>query len=245
MHLMAQPGVAGDWLSDPRLTDQGLTSRVLVTAPDSTAGTRFWREWKGNGELAAYDRRIFDLVGRPLAIDQAGGGVRPRVVSMSAAARQAWIDFYNWCEGRIQSGGEFEPIISLANKLAEHAARLAAVLTMVADPDAGAIEAEAVEHGIALARHYASEALRLFQGGTADPDLQLAEKALAWIKGRRGALFSLPDLYRLGPPAIRDKATATKVIGLLADHGSIEQVAGGAEVEGRWRREVWRLVSED
>jgi hypothetical protein len=96
MDLMAQPGVAGDWLPDPRLTDQGLTFRVLVTAPDSTAGTRFWQEWKGNGDLAAYDRRIFDLAGRPLLIDQAGGGVRPRVLSMSAAARQAWSDFYNW-----------------------------------------------------------------------------------------------------------------------------------------------------
>jgi hypothetical protein len=51
-------------------------------------------------------------------------------------------------------------------------------------------------------------------------------------------VFCLPDLYRLGPAAIRDKATAAKVVGLLADHGYVEAFAGGAE--GRWRREVWR-----
>jgi hypothetical protein len=45
--------------------------------------------------------------------------------------------------------------------------------------------------------------------------------------------------------AIRDKAYATKIVGILADHGYTEPVPGGAEVEGRWRREVWRRVSED
>jgi hypothetical protein len=244
VHLMAQPDVASGWLNDPLLADQGLLSRVLVSAPDSTAGTRFWREWEGNGALSEYDRRIFDMVRQPLPVDQAGGGVRPRALTFSPAARRAWIAFYDFVESRVRTGGELEVIKGLANKLAEHAARLAAVLTMTADCDAGEIEADAMDCGAALARHYAAEALRLFHGSAADPDLQMAKRTLAWLRGR-GLLFSLPDLYRLGPPAIRDKATAAKIVGILADHGYIEQVPGGAEVEGRWRRDVWRLAAED
>ncbi len=245
MHLMAQPDVAGGWLNDPLLADQGLLSRVLVSAPDSTAGTRFWREWSGNGALAEYDRRLFDLVRQPLPLDVAGGGVRPRALTFSPAARRAWIAFYDWVEGRIRTGGEFEAIKGLANKLAEHAARLAAVLTVAADPDAGAIEAAAMEGGAALARHYAAEALRLFQGAADDPELRLAKQTLAWMKSRGENLFHMRELYRLGPAAIREKATATKIVGVLVDHGYLEQVAGGAELDGAWRKDVWRLVTDD
>ena len=50
-HLMMQPDVAAGWLSDRVLADQGLLSRVLVSAPGSNAGIRFWREWSENGAL--------------------------------------------------------------------------------------------------------------------------------------------------------------------------------------------------
>jgi hypothetical protein len=245
VHLMAQPEVAAGWLNDPLLADQGLLSRVLVSAPDSTAGTRFWKEWSGNGALADYDRRIFDLVRQPLPLDLCGGGVRPRSLTFSPAARRAWIAFYDATEAKVRPGGEFEAIKGLANKLAEHAARLAAVLTMAAGPDAGEVGAEAMDCGAALARHYAAEALRMFQGSTDDPDLRLAKQALAWLRGRGEALIHMRDIYRLGPSAIREKATATKIVGVLVDHGYLEPVLGGAELDGAWRKEVWRLVPDD
>ena len=243
-HLMMQPDVAGGWLSDRVLADQGLLSRVLVSAPDSNAGIRFWREWSENGALAAYDRKLFDLIRQPLPLDQVGGGIRPRVLPLSLAARRAWIDFHDWTEIRVRAGGEFEAIRGLANKLPEHAARLAAVLTVSANRDAGEVTAEAMDGGAVLARHYASEAIRLFQGSVADPHLQMAQRTLVWLRGR-GPLFCLPDLYRLGPPAIRDKATATRIVGVLADHGYVERVTGGAEIDGKHRREVWRLAPEE
>jgi hypothetical protein len=71
------------------------------------------------------------------------------------------------------------------------------------------------------------------------------QRALAWLKGRGEAVFYLPQLYQLGPAGIRDKAAAAKVVGVLVEHGYLEQVAGGAEIAGKWRRDVWRLVTED
>jgi hypothetical protein len=210
-HLMMQPDVAGAWPSDPMLADQGLLSRLLVSAPESAAGTRFWREWSGNGALAEYDRELFDLIRQPLPCDDVGGGVRPRSLVLSPASRRVWIDFHDWTEARVRHGGEFEAIRGLVNKLPEHAARLAAVLTVAADCGVGEVEVAAMDSGIALARHYASEAMRLFQGSAVDPDLQMAQRTVS----------------------------------TLADHGYLEPVPGGAEINGKWRREVWRLVSED
>jgi hypothetical protein len=74
--------------------------------------------------------------------------------------------------------------------------------------------------------------------------LRFAQQTLAWLRGR-GPLFSLPDLYRLGPPTIRDKATATRIVTVLADHGYIEHARSGAEIEGKWRRDVWRVPLEE
>jgi hypothetical protein len=43
-HLMMQPNVASNILSDAELRDQGFLPRVLVAAPCSTAGSRFQRD---------------------------------------------------------------------------------------------------------------------------------------------------------------------------------------------------------
>lgn len=44
LHLMVQPEVSQLMLSNPVLIGQGLLSRCLVTWPESTAGTRPYRE---------------------------------------------------------------------------------------------------------------------------------------------------------------------------------------------------------
>ena len=40
MHLMVQPAAATQFINDPVLRDQGLVSRMLVTFPETTMGTR-------------------------------------------------------------------------------------------------------------------------------------------------------------------------------------------------------------
>ena len=66
---MVQPGVATIMLSDPELADQGMLSRCLVTAPESHSGRRFYREPapETKNKLMAYERRLHDILQRPLA----------------------------------------------------------------------------------------------------------------------------------------------------------------------------------
>ena len=75
-----------------------------------------------------------------------------------------WIGFSDSIENQIEPDGALASVRGLANKLPEHAARLAAVLTLVADAEAIKVSSDHMAAGITLAQHYVAEALRMFEG---------------------------------------------------------------------------------
>jgi hypothetical protein len=245
MHLMAQPDVASAMLNDPLLADQGMLSRVLTTAPDAASGTRIWREPspQSDATMKRYGTRLLDILelSLPLA-DGAQNTLAPRTLPLSALAYRLWIGFYDHVEKRIDPTGELEPVRGLANKLPEHAARIAAVLAMVRDIDAREVSATVMEAGIVLAQHYATEALRLYGASRVNAELRLALNLLNWLLSRNKPVVSLPCIYQHGPGAIRDKAKAAKVTAILEDHGYLIRIEKGTEIEGKWRHDAWRVV---
>jgi hypothetical protein len=246
MHLMAQPAVADVWLRDRLLADQGLLSRLLLSAPDSAMGTRMWREGSAEADraMSRYGARMLAILEAPLPL-AAGppNELRPRRLTLSGQARQVWIGFGDHVESMLKPDGALRPIAGIANKLPEHAARLAGVLTLVRDLDAGEIAAAEMAAGVELAQHYAAEALRLDGGSRISTELRLAQRALDWLTQQWGeSAISLPDLYQRGPNAIRDAATARKVVGILEDHDWLIRAPEGAAVAGVHRREAWRIV---
>jgi hypothetical protein len=248
MHLMAQPDVASTMLNDPVLAEQGILSRILPTAPEAASGHRPWHEPAADSEkrMKRYGARLLDILEQPLTL-VAGtqNTLAPRALPLSPDARHLWIGFYDHVEKRVGSGGELEPVRGLANKLPEHAARLAAVLTLVRDIHTAEIICAEMQAGIDLAQHYAAEALRLFGASRVSAELQLAKQLLDWLRSHWNRLaISLPDIYQRGPGAIRDKARATKIMEILEDHGFLVRIKGGANIEGKWRRDAWRLIPE-
>jgi len=130
-------------------------------------------------------------------------------------------------------------------KLHEHAARLAGVLTLVRDIDAGEIQASEMAADVELAHHFPAEALRLDGGSRVSGELRLAQLALNWLLQRWSEpAISLPALYQLGPGPIREASTARKIVGILQDHGWLVRIVEGAIVAGIRRREAWRIVRE-
>jgi hypothetical protein len=246
MHLMVQPAVAEILFRDPLLTDQGLLSRMLITGPDSAAGTRLWREPSNESDTALkrYGARLLSLLEAPppLRADTTNE-LEPRLLQLSTDARNLWTKFADHIEHAIAPAGEFEPVRGLANKLPEHAARLARVLTLVRDLHAGEICPQVMLAGIVLAEHYATEALRLFGAAQISEHLQLAQRLLNWMRTTWSEPYiSLPDIYQLGPNAIRDKATAAKMVDILEDHGFLVKVLKGADVAGKHRRDAWQII---
>ena len=249
VHLMVQPDVASIMLTDQLLSSQGLLSRLLVSAPDTAAGSRFWKEILPESEAALklYSSRLLEIMEIPLPLAKGKiNELEPRRLPLSSKARKLWIDFADHIERVIAPSGEFEAIRGLANKLPEHAARLAAIPTLINDIHAAEISGEQMEAGIELANHYASEALRLFGASRIHVDLLLAQKLLTWLKTAwTEPLVSLPDIYQRSPiAAIRDKAKASKIVGILEEHGHLQRIEGGAIVVGEKRRDVWQIVKE-
>lgn len=242
-HLMVQPNVAARLLGDTELIGQGLLSRVLVTAPAAAAGTRFYRQASTSaaGALLNYEALIMGLLRRPKSHkDGRPSELAPRALQLSNDAQTMWIAYHDNIESQIGPSGALSPIVGLANKLPEHAARLAAVLTVCEQANASEIGADTMADGIALAEHYRSEALRLFEGGATDPDLILAQKVLDFMR-ERGGIVSLRAIYQFGPNAARDKATAQHIMRILEDHRCISKLPGGTEVEGTRTRDAWKL----
>jgi hypothetical protein len=138
--------------------------------------------------------------------------------------------------------GDEQPLASIrgfGSKAAEHALRIAGVLTLIDDVAASEMKAEHIKAGIALVQFYLTEALRLVDAGRADSDLLLAEKLLAWAQQYD---YIYPQkMYQYGPNGIRDKQTAKRIASILEDHGWLIRVEGGQEVDGAHRREVWRV----
>jgi len=245
-HLMAQPAIADILFRDRLLAEQGLLSRLLPSAPDSAAGTRFQHEERSETDcdLKRYGARLLDILEKPLPlVSGKTNELAPRPLPLSPEARRLWATFADHVEKAIAPNGALETVRGLANKLPEHAARLAAMLALVRDIDSGEIVARDIEAGIALGEHYAAEALRLFGASRINGDLRLAQRLLDWLLGIWGEPhISLPDIYQRSLNAIAHKATAAKLVGILEDHGWLVRIPQGAMVSGQRRRDAWRIV---
>lgn len=248
MHLMVQPKVASTFLSDRLLSDQGLLSRLLVVSPGTASGTRFYKEAQtaSDEKLREFNDLIEAILDIPLSVREGTTNeLVPRVIPLSLPAKEAWIHYVDQIEHKLKPGGKYEPIKGLANKLPEHAIRLAANFTLVDDPYSSDIPLEKMHIGIVVANYYAEEALRLFDEGIVDPKLLLAERLLEWLHSNWGErMISLPDIYQRSLNRINNKKIAQELVFILEDHGWLVKVRGGAEISGQLRRDVWQIVNK-
>jgi hypothetical protein len=246
MHLMAQPEVANIWLRDRLLADQGLLSRLLISAPDSAMGGRMSHDESPDTDrdLKLYDARLLGILGTRLPLAPGKNNeLEPRELPLSAGPQLVWAGFADHIEREIRPGGGLELVRGLANKLPEHAARLAGVLTLVQDIQAGDIAVTEMAAGIELAQHYASEALRLHGASWIAEGIRRTQELLNWLLLHwNEKAISLPDIYQRGPNSIRDASAARKAVDILEEHGWLIRIPQGAVVAGVPRRDAWQIV---
>jgi hypothetical protein len=91
---MAQPAIVDLWFRDRLLTDQGLLSRMLTTAPDSRMGGPLAREEAPETApaMARYSARLHTILETPppLASNRSN---EPAPRPLSPAARRLWRKF--------------------------------------------------------------------------------------------------------------------------------------------------------
>lgn len=228
MHLLVQPNAAADFLANGTLRDQGLLSRFLAAAPDSIAGARLYRDARSTDDVAikAYGARILSLLEAPVPlVEDTRNELDPRALPMSVQAEQAWKAFFNHIESQSGRRGDLGPIGDFAAKVAEHAARIAGVLTIVDSINAADINLDAMKNALTLADWYVAEAGRLQQGARTDARLLRASALLEWLQGRTSDEIAFREIVQFGPGALRTKAAAEESVAILVAHGWLAETS--------------------
>lgn len=255
LHLMVQPNVADAFIGDPLLLGQGLLARFLIAWPESRMGERMFREASREEIFAqtSHDTALWEALALPpprppdRTDKDDPGELWPRGLTLTSGARDALIEFSDWCEELLRPGNPFsDPLISgFANKLCEHATRIAGVFTFAENIAATEVSEATAEAAITVARWYADERLRIVEAGAIDPNVQTAEALRAWLFDVWDEVnISASDVAQFGPNSIRDAERAREGLELLASKSWLEPLPSGGDVKGKRRRVAWRIRRE-
>jgi hypothetical protein len=245
VHIMMQRKVAEQLLSDEMLCGIGTLARMLVIEPESTIGTRLYREPTQVclREVERYVAHMAEILKRePQMVLGQPDVLDPVPLQLSRDARAIWIAFHDACERDLAPGKALSTVKAFGAKLAEHAGRLAAVLAAYRDPETVEVAAGDMAAATELAKHYANELMRLQGIASIQPDLRLAERLLAWWTARPNPRAHLAEVYQTGPHSIRDAKTAKRVISILEESGWITRLPARTMLDGSPRRDAWALV---
>lgn len=137
-------------------------------------------------------------------------------------------------------GRSLRRVTGSASKIAEQAARIAAVLTLWRDLHAPYVTVETMGDGIILAQFYLSEALRLSDAATISAEIERAETLRSWLmESFPYREITVRDVVQLGPNSLREAPKARAAIALLAAHNWLTPLEKGTVIRGAARKEAW------
>ena len=137
-----------------------------------------------------------------------------RTLTLSDGAEKAALAFYNEIERAQAPGGRYVKIKPQAGRAEEQARRIAGNLELFYCPSSKTIGELNMKRGIAIARWYLEEALRIIDGETLADEVTDADDILTWARSGAkcvtrndsgGLTFSLRDLTKDGPGRLRPK----------------------------------------
>lgn len=141
-----------------------------------------------------------------------------RHLRLSGEARAELEDFAENLELAQAPGGELECVLAFASKGAEHACRLAAVMTLYADPEAEVVDRVTMVGAIRVANFYLDEARRLASEAEVSAETAEAERMRCWLVERWPEPFiSAADAVQSGP--FRDSARVQRTFARLEASG--------------------------
>jgi hypothetical protein len=254
MHMMIQPKIAGELFSNEVLRDQGLMSRCLAVWPESRIGSRLIDVVAPNQvvildekrAIKSYNARIESLLKTaPPVHPEDRQQLQPRQLKLSPDAYKLLVDFYNRVEKALGPDEALVSIQGFAAKAAEHAARIAGVMTIYDYSHADVVTSETMGNAIGLVDWYLLEMLRITEAHVAPEILQKAEKLRTWLIDRwKKDLVSVRVVTQRGPSCMRDADTAKALIAKLVEHGWLVPFSGSEMVGGQKAKAAWRIVRQ-
>jgi len=158
----------------------GFLARFLLAWPESTQGTRFYREapktWPA---LAAFNTRMETILRTAAPIDD-DGALHPVMLDLTPEAKVDWVQFHDAIESELGAGGELSDVRDLASKTADNAARLALLFHVFEGGD-GAVSADAFAGASRVVAWHLNEARRFLGEFAMPPEIAEAARLDAWL----------------------------------------------------------------
>ncbi|TPG95029.1 DUF3987 domain-containing protein [Pseudomonas caspiana] len=218
LHLMLQPYLAMQLLSDPLLQGQGILGRCLMTWPTSLAGQRSYQavDLSKDAALKRYLHRLSALFHQPWSLS-ADGALRLSPLSLSPLARRRWIDLHDAIEAQLGEFGELASVRPSGSKAADNLLRVAGILAVV--EESSVVEVDHIQRASSLVGYYLTEIQRLTEQEPVCRVKEEADRLLRWLQVKDWKRFSIRDLNRNGPRFARKSSRhAAKLLVELLDH---------------------------
>lgn len=218
LHLMLQPYLAMQLLSDPLLQGQGILGRCLMTWPTSLAGQRSYQavDLSKDAALKRYHHRLSALFYQPWSLSADGALQLPKL-SLSPLARRRWIDLHDAIEAQLGEFGELASVRPSGSKAADNLLRVAGILAVV--EESSVVEVDHIQRASALVGYYLTEIQRLTEQEPVCQVKEEADRLLRWLQVKDWKRFSIRELNRNGPRFARKSSRHTaKLLVELIDH---------------------------
>lgn len=233
MGLMVQPDTLQSFLSRQGALAKGIgfLARFLVAHPESTQGTRYYREQTpGEPALTAFNARITQLLKTPARVD-AEGRLETTYLALSPEAKEIWIQFHDVVEEELGRGHDYYDVQDVASKAADNAARLAACLHAFCDHthSISSIGAESMEAGAELMHWYLYEALRFCRQLAIPDSFRKAERLEEWLVMKLYSGMTLVptrEVKQFAQSELRGAAGA-EAFAVLEDHNRAKLITQG------------------
>ncbi|KFF81767.1 YfjI family protein [Pseudomonas syringae] len=218
LHLMLQPYLAMQLLSDPLLQGQGILGRCLMTWPTSLAGQRSYQavDLSKDAVLKRYHHRLSALFHKPWSLS-ADGALQLSPLTLSPLARRRWIDLHDAIEAQLGEFGELASVRPSGSKAADNLLRIAGILAVV--EESSVVEVDHIQRASALVGYYLTEIQRLTEQEPVCRVKEEADRLLRWLQVKDWKRFSIRELNRNGPRFARKSSRHTaKLLVELIDH---------------------------
>jgi len=203
MALQVQEPVLREFFSATGETARGsgFLARFLLSLPDSTQGSRPFKESPAEWpKLAKFNQRITEILSEPAPIND-DGALKPDLMRMTKDAKELWVAYHDETESLICGNGALSAIRDVASKVSDNVARLAALLAKFEGRTE--INAKSLESAVYVVAWHLNESLG-FLGGMALPaEMADAARVDKWVidycKTERTGFVSKRHVQQFGP----------------------------------------------
>ena len=190
----------------------GFLARFLMALPESTMGTRFYKEPPAElPMMRAYESMIRAQLESGYAIKEGSedSEIDPPTLLLSRDAKIIWTRYYDDTERELQANGDFEDVKDFASKSADNAARLAALFHLARGRGTNESIADGdMKSGCVIAAWHLNEARRIM-GMQPSQQEEEAQRLLTWLV-TQGGTAALRDVLHTGPSCFRGRGGAGK-----------------------------------